>query len=264
MVSTCRPRRASPMSASTTTAPAARRPSSWRAWSARPGRSVVLTHGYAYRAHAQRVSGFRDGLADYNPTIPIGSVVEGRDQQMQTEQMVLELLRTARRRGRRHLQYRRRQPGGRAGDHGGGPRQQDRASSATSCTVHSARTHARPAVMTLAIDQNPGAAGAEGDRRAASAASATPPAPAEPSDVPTRSSSPENIPPNPGRESRPEVFGAIRKDPESERAMSLISKGRGPLNSPTRPRTSAWAPAASTSSRCRAPPPEARQVRAFL
>ena len=59
----------------------------------RPGPVIVLTHSFAYRAHAQRVSGFRDGLADYNPTIPIAGIIEGRDQQMQSEQMVLELLR---------------------------------------------------------------------------------------------------------------------------------------------------------------------------
>jgi LacI family transcriptional regulator len=160
----------------------------------RPGPVIVLTHSYAYRAHAQRVSGFRDGLADYNPTIPIAGIVEGRDQQMQTEQMMLELLR---------------QPGDDVAgiyNTGGANRAVERAITAVGLankmvfighelTVHSARMLSA-GMMTLAIDQNP-------EQQARKAIDVLlrrfgySTGPAEPSDVPYTIFSPENIPPNP-------------------------------------------------------------------
>jgi LacI family transcriptional regulator len=50
---------------------AAGRSAAFGADGARGRAGHVLTHSFAYRAHAQRVSGFRDGLADYNPVIPL-------------------------------------------------------------------------------------------------------------------------------------------------------------------------------------------------
>jgi LacI family transcriptional regulator len=157
----------------------------------RPGAVIVLTHSFAYRAHAQRVSGFRDGLADHNPTIPIAGVVEGRDQQMQSEQMVLELLR---------------KPGEEVVgiyNTGGANRAVERAVTATGLanklvfighelTVHSARMLSA-GVMTLAIDQNPEQQARKAIdvllRRFGYTA-----APAEPNDVPYTIFGPENIP----------------------------------------------------------------------
>ena len=117
------------------------------------GPVIVLTHSFAYRAHAQRVSGFRDGLADYNPVIPLAGVIEGRDQQMQSEQMVLELI-------RKH-------GGDIAGIYntGGANRAIERAVTAAGLagrivfvghelTVHTARMLSS-GLMTLVLDQNP-------------------------------------------------------------------------------------------------------------
>jgi len=158
-----------------------------------PGPVIVLTHSFAYRAHAQRVSGFRDGLADYDPAIPVAAVVEGRDQQMQSEQMVLDLL-------RRH-------EGTIAGlyNTGGANRAVERAITEAGLagrivfighelTVHTARMLSS-GLMTLAIDQNP----EQQARRAIDVLLRRfgyTTALAEPSDVPYTIFSPENVPPD--------------------------------------------------------------------
>jgi LacI family transcriptional regulator len=157
----------------------------------RAGPVVVLTHSFAYRAHAERVSGFRDGLADYNPAIPIAGIIEGRDQQMQSEQMVLELLR---------------QHGGAVAgiyNTGGANRAIERAVAAVGLvnkvvfighelTVHTARMLSA-GVMTLAIDQNPEQQARKAIdvllRRFGYTSS-----PAESGDVPYTIFSPENVP----------------------------------------------------------------------
>jgi LacI family transcriptional regulator len=157
----------------------------------RPGPVVILTHSFAYRAHAQRVSGFRDALADYNPAIPISGVLEGRDQQMQSEQLLLDLLR-------------------RSGEEvvgvyntGGANRAVERAIAGTGLanriifighelTVHTARMLSS-GIMTLVIDQNP-------EQQARKAIDVLlrrfgyTSGPAEPSDVPFTVFSPENLP----------------------------------------------------------------------
>ena len=159
----------------------------------RPGPVVVLTHSFAYRAHAQRVSGFRDGLADYNPGVEVAGVIEGRDQQMQTEQLLLEVLR------------RPGEPVAGIYNTGGANRAVERAVSVAGLagkavfighelTVHTARMLSA-GVMTLAIDQNP-------EQQARKAIDVLlrrfgyTSAPAEPSDVPYAIFGPENIPPS--------------------------------------------------------------------
>lgn len=59
----------------------------------RPGPVIVLCHSFGYRAHAERVSGFRDALSDYAPETPIVRILEGRDEQMLTEQLMCDALR---------------------------------------------------------------------------------------------------------------------------------------------------------------------------
>lgn len=59
----------------------------------RPSPVVVLCHSFGYRAHAERVSGFRDALTDYAPETPIARILEGRDEQMLTEQLICDALR---------------------------------------------------------------------------------------------------------------------------------------------------------------------------
>jgi len=60
----------------------------------RPGPVIVLTHSFDYRAHAQRVSGFRDGLADHGPDLRVVSVLEGHDRQGESEELVLSQMRS--------------------------------------------------------------------------------------------------------------------------------------------------------------------------
>jgi LacI family transcriptional regulator len=158
----------------------------------RQGPVIVLCHSFAYRAHAQRVSGFRDGLSDYNPTIPIAGVLEGRDQQMQSEQLVLDLLRSS--------------SEGVAGIYnpGGANRAVERAVNAVGLgnklvfvghelTVHTSRMLAS-GMMTLAIDQNPEQQARKAIdvllRRFGYTAG-----PAEPNEVPFTIFGPENIRP---------------------------------------------------------------------
>ena len=58
----------------------------------RKGPVIVLCHSFGYRAHAQRVSGFRDGIAQYGPDLAIASILEGHDEQIRSEQLVTEAL----------------------------------------------------------------------------------------------------------------------------------------------------------------------------
>lgn len=58
----------------------------------RQGPVIVLCHSFGYRAHAERVSGFRDGMAEYSPDVPIACILEGRDEQIRSEQLVTEAL----------------------------------------------------------------------------------------------------------------------------------------------------------------------------
>ena len=57
------------------------------------GSVIAVGHSFRYRAHADRISGFRDGLADYAPEIAITDVIEGRDDQGLTERLLSEALR---------------------------------------------------------------------------------------------------------------------------------------------------------------------------
>ncbi len=119
----------------------------------RRGPVIVLTHSFEYRAHAERVSGFRDGLSDYAPHLAITDVLEGRDRQAESEQLLVGRFRNA--------------PDEVAGIYntGGANRAVERAMSEVAwttrpvfigheLTVHTARMLAA-GVMTLTIDQNP-------------------------------------------------------------------------------------------------------------
>src|SRR5438105_9511236 len=59
----------------------------------RPGSVVALSHSFSYRAHADRISGFREGLGNYAPGLAISHILEGRDEQGLTEELVLNALR---------------------------------------------------------------------------------------------------------------------------------------------------------------------------
>ena len=58
-----------------------------------PGPVIVLCHSFGYRAHAERVSGFRDGLRDHGPQIEIVATLEGRDDRSLSERLVTDALR---------------------------------------------------------------------------------------------------------------------------------------------------------------------------
>jgi len=118
----------------------------------RAGPVIGLCHGFAYRAHADRIAGFRDGLGQHNPDLALGDILQGRDEQALSERLVAEALR--------------RFPDA-VGlyNAGGANRAVERALVAGSLarrlvfighelTVHTARMLA-DGVMTLAIDQNP-------------------------------------------------------------------------------------------------------------
>lgn len=62
---------------------------------ARPGPVLVLCHSFDYRAHAERVSGFRDGLADHGSALAILNILQGRDHQADSESLLLEAMRGA-------------------------------------------------------------------------------------------------------------------------------------------------------------------------
>jgi LacI family transcriptional regulator len=118
----------------------------------RAGPVIGFCHSFQYRAHADRISGFRDGLGDHNPDLTLCDILHGRDDQVLSERLVSEALR--------------RSPGT-VGIYnaGGANRAVERALAATGLarkvvfighelTVHTARMLAE-GVMTLAIDQNP-------------------------------------------------------------------------------------------------------------
>jgi LacI family transcriptional regulator len=61
---------------------------------ARPAGSVIAVgHSFRYRAHADRISGFREGLADYAPGLAVADILEGHDDQGLTERLLTEALR---------------------------------------------------------------------------------------------------------------------------------------------------------------------------
>lgn len=118
----------------------------------RRGPVLALCHSFKYRAHVNRISGFRDGLADCDARLVLTEVLEGKDEQALSEQLVYEALR--------------RTPNA-SGIYnaGGANRAVDRALVANGLagnlifighelTVHTAGMLAS-GVMTLAIDQNP-------------------------------------------------------------------------------------------------------------
>ncbi len=158
----------------------------------RPGSVLVLCHSFDYRAHAERVSGFRDGLRDHAADMSILDVIEGQDRQTQSEALVLNRIQTA--------------PEQIAGlyNTGGANRAVARALDQVEWTerpvfighelsIHTARMLST-GVMTLTIDQNP----EEQARRAIDVLlrrfghTDTPP---EPNDVAFTIFGPENIPP---------------------------------------------------------------------
>jgi LacI family transcriptional regulator len=57
------------------------------------GPVLVLCHSFDYRAHAERVSGFRDGLADHGSDLAILNVLQGRDHLNDSETLLLEAIR---------------------------------------------------------------------------------------------------------------------------------------------------------------------------
>ena len=57
------------------------------------GPVIVLCHSFGYRAHAERVSGFRDGLRDHGPNLAIAATLEGRDERGLSERLVTDALR---------------------------------------------------------------------------------------------------------------------------------------------------------------------------
>jgi LacI family transcriptional regulator len=118
----------------------------------RAGPVLALCHSFQYRAHADRISGFRDGLVDHNPDLVLGDILQGRDEQVLSERLVAEALRRS---------------AGTVGIYnaGGANRAVERALAARGLAgqavfighelnLHSARMLA-DGVMTLAIDQNP-------------------------------------------------------------------------------------------------------------
>jgi len=61
----------------------------------RPGPLIVQCNSFQYRAQSERVSGFRDGLADYAPGASIAALVEGQDNAALTRDLLVEALRKA-------------------------------------------------------------------------------------------------------------------------------------------------------------------------
>ena len=166
---------------------------------ARAGPVLALCHSLQYRAHADRISGFRDGLTDHNSDLALGDILQGRDEQVLSERLVAEALR--------------RSPGT-VGIYnaGGANRAVERALSARGLAgkavfighelnLHSARMLA-DGVMTLAIDQNP----EEQARRAIELLLRRfgyHDAAGEPNEVPFTIYSPENLVDRPDAESAP-------------------------------------------------------------
>jgi LacI family transcriptional regulator len=58
----------------------------------RPGPVLVLTNSLGFRAHVERVEGFRAGLAREAPDMPIVAVLEGRDEDDRSARLVKKAL----------------------------------------------------------------------------------------------------------------------------------------------------------------------------
>jgi LacI family transcriptional regulator len=58
-----------------------------------PGALVVLCNSLSYRAHAQRVSGFRDRINSRGSGLAVGAVLEGRDDSLLSGQLLSDALR---------------------------------------------------------------------------------------------------------------------------------------------------------------------------
>lgn len=61
-----------------------------------PGLLLVLCHSLRYRAHAQRVSGFRDRLSDRGSNLKVAAVLEGHDDRSLSAQLLSDAMRTFR------------------------------------------------------------------------------------------------------------------------------------------------------------------------
>ena len=59
----------------------------------RHGPLIVLCSSFQYRAQSERVSGFRDGLADYAATASIAALIEGQDNEALTRDLLVEAFR---------------------------------------------------------------------------------------------------------------------------------------------------------------------------
>jgi hypothetical protein len=58
----------------------------------RPGPVIVLTHCLDYRAHAQRIGGFRDWLSEHKADLSVACILEGRDAPDLSERLLAEAL----------------------------------------------------------------------------------------------------------------------------------------------------------------------------
>ncbi|MCP4382794.1 MAG: LacI family transcriptional regulator [Hyphomicrobiales bacterium] len=58
----------------------------------KPGSVIVVCHSFDYRAHASRVSGYREGLDDDNSRLELACIHQSRDRQFETEEMISEWL----------------------------------------------------------------------------------------------------------------------------------------------------------------------------
>jgi LacI family transcriptional regulator len=57
-----------------------------------PGPVIVLTHCLDYRAHAQRIGGFRDWLSEHRADVSVACILEGRDALDLSERLLNEAL----------------------------------------------------------------------------------------------------------------------------------------------------------------------------
>ena len=58
----------------------------------RPGAALVLTNSTGFRAHLDRIEGFRTGLAREAPEMPVAAVLEGRDEDDRAARLVRKAL----------------------------------------------------------------------------------------------------------------------------------------------------------------------------
>ena len=56
------------------------------------GPVIVLCRSFGFRAHAERVSGFRDGLRDHDPGLRVACTLEGHDEHVLSEKLVADAL----------------------------------------------------------------------------------------------------------------------------------------------------------------------------